>query len=319
MRLLFDVAGVVLIALIVPIGALLIYAALNARRAQHQVPREGAFVDVEGARLHYVERGRGRPIVLIHGLGCNLNTLTYALAERLADDFRVIAVDRPGAGYSVMTKDAVATLHGQAAIFGRFLRAVDAEGALIVGHSLGGALALTLAVDEPDLIGGLALVAPLSQPIEEMTPAFKPLLIPSPFKRRLISWTLAPPLARINRAKALRVIFGPDPVVPDFETRGGAALGRRPSAIYAASSEVSLGTGELVDLVRRYPALRPPLGILYGRDDRILSAALHGERTATQVPGAAFETIAGGHMIPLTAPDATAAFVRRQAARLWGA
>ena len=316
MRPLLDIAvalGAIVAALV---GGLILYAAFVARRARRQVPREGRFVEVEGARLHYVERGQGRPIVLIHGLACDLHTLTYALAGRLAGDFRVIAVDRPGAGYSILTKGAAASLHGQAAILGRFLRAVDAEGALLVGHSLGGALSLTLAVQEPDLVGGLALIAPLSQPIEEMTPAFRPLLIASPLKRRIISWTLAPPLAMLNRAKTLRLIFGPDPVVPDFETRGGAALGRRPSSIYAASSEVSLGTDELVELVRRYPTLRPPLGILFGRGDRILSPTLHGERTAALVPGAELETIDGGHMIPLTAPDVTAAFVRRQAARI---
>lgn len=310
--------ALVLVAIILAsAGGLAAYAAFAAFRARRQVPRKGRFVDVEGARLHYVEHGTGHPIVLVHGLACDLHTLTYALSEQFGDAFRVIAVDRPGAGYSVPTRDAVPTLHGKAAILGHFLRAVGAEGALLVGHSLGGALSLTLAVHEPDLVGGLALIAPLSQPIEEMTPAFKPLLIPSPFKRRIISWTLAPPLARLNRAKALRLIFGPDPVVPDFETRGGAALSRRPSAIYAASSEVSLGTDELVALARHYPRLRPPLGILYGRGDRILSPTLHGEHTAAQVPGAEFEIIEGGHMIPLTAPDIAAAFVHRQAARIW--
>jgi pimeloyl-ACP methyl ester carboxylesterase len=73
--------------------------------------------------------------------------------------------------------------------------------------------------------------------------------------------------------------------------------------------------GEMEGLVERYPTLSVPVGILYPRADNLLNAQLHGERTAAEIPGAEIELVEGGHMLPFTQPERTAAFVRRAAAR----
>lgn len=73
--------------------------------------------------------------------------------------------------------------------------------------------------------------------------------------------------------------------------------------------------GELPALVGRYKELRVPVGILYGTGDRVLDHRLHGVEVATMIEGAELELIEGGHMLPLTAPDVVAAFVRKVAER----
>ncbi|RZM08868.1 MAG: alpha/beta hydrolase [Sphingomonas sp.] len=60
----------------------------------------------------------------------------------------------------------------------------------------------------------------------------------------------------------------------------------------------------------RYADLRVPTSILFGRQDQILDPGLHGHRTAAIIPDAKIDTIAGGHMLPITVPDATVRFVR---------
>ena len=296
-------------------GGLVAFAGINRRRAERLVPRDGGFVDVPGARLHYVDLGSGPAIVMIHGLGGQLRNFTYALAERLATDHRVVIVDRPGSGYSVATPGAAEGLHAQAALFARFIRALGLDRPLLVGHSLGGAIALALALDEPETVRGLALIAPLSQPVANLPPAFKALAIASPWVRRAVAWTIAAPMGRLDAAASRAALFGPDPAPADFEDRGGGALTLRPAAFFAASSEVALGTDALAALAARYPTLAIPVGILFGHGDRILSPELHGRRTAAAIPGSQIALIDGGHMIPLTAPDAVAAWVREQAAR----
>jgi pimeloyl-ACP methyl ester carboxylesterase len=293
-------------------GGLALYSGLAARRAERRVPRDGGFVSVGATRLHYVEAGSGPAIVLVHGLSGQLRNFTYALTERLAADFRVIALDRPGSGYSPLPPAATRTLRGQGALIGGFIEALGLDHPLLVGHSLGGALSLSLALDRPELLRGLALVAPLTQPIAGIPAVFRALHHTSAFRRRLIAHTLAVPLGTLGQAKARHVIFSPDAVPQDYATRGGGALAVRPSAFYAASSEVSLGTGELVGMARHYPDLSVPLGILFGRGDRILPPELHGERTVAAVPGAELALIDGGHMLPLTAPQAVADFIRRR-------
>lgn len=298
------------------IGGLGAFTALATRRAERRFSRQGRMMRVDGANLHYVDMGLGPPIVLVHGLGGQLGNFTYALADRLVSDFRVIVVDRPGSGYSQFEGTGGRGIHAQAAIIGRLIRALSLDRPLMVGHSLGGAISLTLATQTRDLLGGIALICPLTQPMATPPAIFRPLTITSPFRRALVARTLATPLATIKRARTLETIFAPEAVPADFNDRGGGALGARPSAFQAASTEVTSVVADLEEIVPDYGGITLPVGILFGRDDRLLSPTLHGERTAAMIPGAELELIDGGHMIPMTQPDATANWLRRQASRI---
>src|SRR4051812_27153172 len=83
------------------LGVAALFNNLQTRRAERNYPPIGRFLDVDGVRLHYVEQGRGAPVVLIHGNGTMLQDYTTSgLIERLAGRHRVIVFDRPGYGYS---------------------------------------------------------------------------------------------------------------------------------------------------------------------------------------------------------------------------
>ena len=88
-----------IVALVLVLLAVLNYAV--ARWAERRHPPEGKFIEVDGTRLHYSDRGTGRPVVLLHGnavTGADYNT--SGVAERLAGTYRVITFDRPGFGHS---------------------------------------------------------------------------------------------------------------------------------------------------------------------------------------------------------------------------
>ena len=310
-------AGAALVA--VAGGALAAFTALTARRIERAMPAEGAFVDVDGARLHYVEAGSGPAVVMIHGLGGQLRHFTYALTERLAVDHRVIAVDRPGAGRSDAAPGASQSVRAQARVIAGFIRKLGLEKPLVVGHSLGGAVALALALDHPDVVGGLALIAPLTQPVKEgaISPVFRALMIRSALVRGVVAWTLAAPLTLRRGAQALETVFGPEPVVEDFAGRGGGALGLRPRSFQSSSRDLLAVADDLPGMVERYPSMKAPVGVLYGLHDRLLDAELHGRGFVAQLPAAELEVVPdAGHMILMTQPDLTADFVRRQAARV---
>src|SRR5882762_689756 len=127
---------------------LALFTVLVARRAETLAPPIGRFIEVDGARLHYLDRGTGPVVVLVHGLGGNLRNF-YGLVYKLAAGCRVVAVDRPGSGYSTVSGEHP-TLSAQATIIARFLHRLGLDRPLLVGHSLGGALALALALDHPD-------------------------------------------------------------------------------------------------------------------------------------------------------------------------
>ena len=300
-------------------GGLAAFAGLTARRVEAALPPQGRFIDIDGNRIHYLDQGSGPVILMVHGLGGQMRNFTYALVDRLKDRFRVVVMERPGAGYSQRAPGASARLGVQADVVAEFIGALGLGKPLLVGHSLGGALSLAVALEHPETVSGLALISPLTQPQDSPPKAFAGLYIPSPIVRRLVAWTLAAPLAIRNREAVLSAVFGPEPAPDDFATRGGGMLGLRPRTFYSTSTDLVAVNEDLPGLQARYATLELPAGVIFGADDRILDARVHGAAMTSQVPGLAYETIEGaGHMIPLTRPDRVAAFIEAMAERAFG-
>lgn len=286
----------------------------QGRRAERQVPPDGRFVDVAGARLHYVELGEGPPVVMIHGLGGQLRNFSYALAERVAAHHRVILIDRPRSGYSTVPAGAEPGITAQAQLIARAIDRLGLKRPLLVGHSLGGAIALALALDHPGLVSALALIAPLTQNMAEPPAAFRGLAAggTSRLSRALVANLLAVPLGTLTGKATTEQVFAPEPAPDDFAIRGGGVLALRPGNVYAAIGDMHAASDEMPGIVARYAELDLPVSILFGRGDNILDHRT-GERTARDIARCRLELVEGGHMLPVTQPDLTAAFVERAA------
>ncbi len=300
--------------IVVAAGVLAVGSAVQARRIERRVPADGGFLTVDGVRLHYRDEGTGPAIVMIHGLGGQMRNFGYALHDRLVGRHRVILIDRPGSGYSDQAHSAdVAT---QAALIAGVMAALGLERPLVVGHSLGGAVALALALGHPDRVGALALVCPLTQSEGERPEAFQTLGIQSPLLRRLVAHTIAVPVGLLGKTRQAELVFAPEPVPEDFGIRGGGDLLSRPGAFVAASADYVAAEAGMEAMMPRYPTLSMPVAILFGRDDAILDPAIQGVRFVAAVPAATLELIDGGHMIPVTRPNAVADWISAQRARL---
>ncbi len=297
----------------VSLGGLVIFTAVTARRVEAALPPRGRFIEIAGARIHYLDKGSGPAIVILHGLGGQMGNFTYALLERLTGEFRVILMDRPGSGYSTRARGATGRLTEQAATVAEFIRRLGLERPLLVGHSLGGAIALGVALDHPEVISGLALIAPLTHVPRNVPAPFRALDIKSNFSRWLVAWTVATPVG-IRRGKAiLDAIFSPEPAPADFPTRAGGILGLRPRSFYNTSNDMRAVNLDLGAMVGRYPSLHVPVRILYGTSDQVLSHQVHGEAMKAKSSMVSVELVAGGHMLPITSPDLTANFIKAAA------
>ncbi len=305
--------AIVVLALALAVCGLVGFTAYTARRVESADPPRGRFLELDGCRIHYVDEGAGPPLFLIHGLAGQLGNFTYALVGRLAKEFRVVAVDRPGSGYSTRPPAADARLRAQGELMAKVIGALKLDRPLIVGHSMGGAIALAVGLDHPECVSALALVAPVTQVVETPPEPFRGLDIRSPFLRRIVAWTLAAPLGILNSDRVLGQVFGPVQAPPDFLARGGGALGLRPQSFTAASTDMESINDGFAEMIRRYPTLTIPAGILFGKGDQMLDYRVHGQATKDQIPGLKLELIEGGHMLPVTAPDAVADFIRRMA------
>jgi pimeloyl-ACP methyl ester carboxylesterase len=296
-------------------GGLVLFTLRTARQIEAALPPAGRFVDVPGARLHVVERGQGPALLLVHGLAGQLCHFTYGIVDQLATRYRVVAVDRPGSGYSVRTLGASATLGAQADALAALIETLQLGRSVVVGHSLGGAVALALAQRHPQRVAGLALIAPLTHMVQGISPAFKDLEITKPWLRTLVAWTLAVPVSIARRDKVLALVFGPEAVPRDYATRGGGLLTLRPSHVIAASTDLVAIAEDLPGMTQHYGTMQLPVSILFGRSDRLLNPHDQGEALAAELPGAQLTLLEGGHMLPITAPERTAQFILEAAAR----
>jgi len=142
------------------------------------VSKPGYLIDLDGETLHYVDEGRGPPVVLIHGFGGHTFSYRFLIPE-LARDHRVVAVDLLGFGYSERVPGADYSQEAQARRVLRLMDALGIQRASLVGHSMGGEVAMRAAAAAPERVAQLALVASVSGdrvPTLPPTPLIKPFL-----------------------------------------------------------------------------------------------------------------------------------------------
>ncbi len=124
---------------------------------------EASVRSVGGHAVHFYRlagRGQGAPVVLVHGLAGNANGFARMLLGLAARFSCVYALDLPGNGFSPLPDSGPLSLEGYLAVLHAFCQQVVREPALVVGNSLGGALVLTLAVQHPQDVCALGLLAP---------------------------------------------------------------------------------------------------------------------------------------------------------------
>jgi pimeloyl-ACP methyl ester carboxylesterase len=203
------------------IAALGVAALVNrsfAKKAERENPPTGKFVTVEGIRLHYVDRGSGEAVVLLHGNGTMISDFaTSGLIEMAAHNHRVIAFDRPGFGDSARPRDTIWTPEAQAHLIYRALKQIGIQRAKVLGHSWGTLVAVSLALQHPELVSGLILVSGYFYP----KPRADVLLLSGPAvpgAGDLLCHTISPILGRVLWPAIMRKLFGPAGVPDKFRS-----------------------------------------------------------------------------------------------------
>jgi pimeloyl-ACP methyl ester carboxylesterase len=279
-----------------------------ANKAQRDNPPQGRFIDVDGVRLHYVERGNGRPLVLFHGNGSMIQDFeSSGLIDLAAENYRVIVFDRPGFGHSLRPRNVVWTPEAQADLFRKALDRLNVQRAIVLGHSWGASVAVALAIRHPSFVEALVLASGYYFPTARTDVAASS--VPAiPGLRDLISYTVSPILSRLMWPAMLRKVFGPQSVPPKF-AGFPKEMAVRPSQIRAGVAEAALMIPTALASSKTYSELGMPTIILAGEDDRLIDINAQSARLHDEVKQSKLHRIAGaGHMIQQSAtPDVMAA------------
>jgi pimeloyl-ACP methyl ester carboxylesterase len=283
-----------------------------------KLPR-GRFIDVGGFRQHVVELGRGReapgaPIVLLHGAGANLEDMDIALGERLAARHRVILLDRPGFGFSARKAGEGSSPAYQAAVLRLVLDGLGVDRVILVGHSWGGTLALTFALDYPQRVAGLVVIAPPTHPhLRDLTRLHR--WLTTPFGR-LFAHTLALPFGLLLMRLGVRNAFSPQKMPREYIKRSATWLVLRPATLFANWADIAHLEPFLARQAERYGELVAPTIAIAGDRDTLVPTPLHSELLAAAAPSVKLSVLPGfGHMLHHDAADHVAAAVAEVASR----
>jgi pimeloyl-ACP methyl ester carboxylesterase len=262
----------------------------------------GWFIEVDGVRVHYIARGKGRPVVLIHGNGTMAEDFVICgLVDRLAERYRVIAIDRPGFGHTDRPRSRVWTAAAQAHLVHRVLERLNVERPVIVGHSWGTLVALALAVGGWRELRGLVLLSGYYYPTRRADVAFSaPLAIPGvgDAARSMVPQAAGHLLA----PQVFRHVFWPQPVPARFKARFPVEIAIDPVQQRACAEDTATLNGAAALLQPHYSRLRVPLAIITGDADAIVDAREHSCRLHQQVAGSTLTMLPGlGHMIHYSA------------------
>jgi pimeloyl-ACP methyl ester carboxylesterase len=289
------------------LGAAALFNRIASERAESDNPPAGDFIDVDGVRLHYLRRGQGSPILLLHGNGATSEDMVASgLVDRLARSHLVIVPDRPGYGHSDRPRGRIWHPRRQAELMLGLIDRLGLENPVVVGHSWGALVSVALALAAPKRVRGLVLLSGYYYPTARLDVPF--LSGPAvPVLGDLVAHTVSPLLARAITPAFLKRIFQPLPVDPRFRARFPLDLALRPSQIRASAEETAYMVPAAAALSRRYGELDLPIVIMAGDGDRIADLQRQSVRLHEELPTSALAIVPGaGHMIQYAATEAIA-------------
>ncbi|MBX2804484.1 MAG: alpha/beta hydrolase [Hyphomicrobiales bacterium] len=263
--------------------------------------------DVVKLAVH--ESGRGKPLILLHGLGASSYTWRKVIPD-LAKSYRVIAIDLKGFGKSDKPLDSRYSLLDHARLIEDFILRRKLRDVTLAGHSYGGGIALAVALNLQesgyDHVSKLILVNSIAyrQPLPFF---FQVLRVPIVGELGL---SLVPP--EVQMARALTIAYYEDRKVTDETIDAYASSLRSEGGRHALLHTIDQLDPELADsFSRRYKNIELPALVMWCSHDKIVPLG-YGRRLAKNLPNADFTLIPDcGHIPHEEQPEATLKAIRK--------
>lgn len=238
------------------------------------------FIEAGGYRLHYFEAGQGQPLLLIHGLGARGEDWSKMIPAMAAYGFHVYAPDLPGYGRSSQPRDATYSIAMQETAVVAFAQAVHLSHAFVGGWSMGGWVAMKLALDHPGMVDRLVIYNSAGT------------YFPANFGAELFLPADAPGVARLMK------VLSPHPrPLPGFVASAVLAKIARNGWVVQRSMAAMTSGRDLLDF--RLSDIHQPVLVVWGAEDHLIPLEV-GRRIHAVIPGSDLSIIAGcGHLAPL--------------------
>jgi pimeloyl-ACP methyl ester carboxylesterase len=238
------------------------------------------------------------------------------LGERLAKTRRVILIDRPGHGWSTRENLLDSTPEPQARMIAQALQKLGINSAIFVAHSWSGALALRIALDHPDRVAGLVMLAPVAYPWPGGVSQYN-YIVTTPVIGPLLTYTVTLPLGLMIADSGTRSVFAPQAMPANFVKDSATRLLLRPREFLANARDLVTLRAAMAEQAPRYGNITVPISIIAGDADKTVSTHIHSQPLAKTVRNTRLAVLPGvGHMIQYAAPDLVISEVEAMAGTL---
>ena len=299
--------SIIAVVVVIALAGLALATQIGVGWIERSYPRQGQRVQVAGGTLNILEIGPkdapGPPIVMIHGASSTLATMRVPVGDMLAKTHRVILIDRPGHGWSTRNDLQNALPARQAADIDEALGKLGVGQAIVVVHSMAGALGLLMPLDHPRRIAGLVALAPVAYPWPGGVGEYNR-IVTMPVIGPLLAYTITLPLGLFLVDPGARSVFAPQAMPDNYVQETATPLVLRPRAFLANAWDLVTLKPAVAAQAPRYGDIKVPLTIITGDADRTVYPDVHSKPLARTVPGAKLILLPGvGHMVQNAAPD----------------
>ncbi len=282
---------------------------------ERRYPAQGQAINVEGATINLVDIGprdsEKPPLLLLHGASSNLEAMRRPLGDLLAQRHRVLLVDRPGHGWSPRLRPEDSTPAAQARMLDEALARLGVGQVVLVVHSWSGALGLRMALDFPDRVAGLVMLAPVAYPWRGGVGRYNE-AVTTPVVGPLLAHTITLPLGLALMAPGARGVFAPQAMPDDFVDRTATPLLLRPREFIANARDLVTLKQAVIEQAPRYGEIKVPVTIVAGEADRTVYTDIHARPLAQVVPHSRLIVLPElGHMVQNAVPELVAGEVDR--------
>lgn len=278
-----------------------VVAALNACRAPaipaaERYPAGTAlvarYIHVQGTRIRYVEAGQGPAVILVHGLAASMYSWRHTIPPLSRAGYRVVAYDNRGFGFSDKPRRGYSN-RDYVDLLVALLDSLRIREAILVGHSMGGAIAAETALDHPDRVRGLVLVDAAGFGVRW------------PFLLRVARWPLVSAVferfrGRRMTARILRTLYADPSRVTEQDIDQYYAPVVEPG--FAHSLRAVLESFRFDSLRGRLEGLSMPTLVMWGEADRVIPGEIGREMVSHLQVGAFVLFPGAGHALPEERP-----------------
>ncbi|CCE03209.1 alpha/beta hydrolase [Bradyrhizobium sp. STM 3809] len=302
------------------LAALALITRAGVALVERRYPAQGQAIEVNGGSINLVDIGprdvRLPPLLLLHGASSNLEAMRRPLGDMLAQRHRVLLADRPGHGWSPRDREEDSTPAVQARMLDEALARLGIDRVILVVHSWSGALGLRMALDFPDRVVGLVMLAPVAYPWRGGVGQYNA-AVTTPVVGPLLAHTITLPLGLALMGPGARGVFAPQEMPDDFVAQSATALLLRPREFLANARDLVTLKQAVIEQAPRYGEIKAPVTIIAGDADKTVYTDIHSRPLAQVIPQTRLIVLPGlGHMVQNAVPDLVVGEVERMVAAL---